>query len=127
MIGIGAGVEGSPTLSELSSETNLVLVYRIGASGSDGDDGRTDLSYVEIEGEVGIGVEFMGLRPSVGARVSGISGEISNQNDPEFEGLVNAGGFVDLRYRMPNAPLFASVRGSFGDLTGVDVMFGVVF
>ena len=69
----------------------------------------------------------MGWQPVVGVLINSIGGEISNQNDPDFEGALNAGAYIDMSYRAPNAPLFATVRGSFGDLTGFDVMFGFVF
>lgn len=127
MFGVSFGLEGDPGLVDLGSDTELILRYRLGASASQGDDGLTDLAYAEIEGEVGIGFDWMGLRPVVGAQFSALKGEIENQNDPEIEGMVNAGGFVDLRYRPDNTPFFASVRGSFGDLEGVQVMAGFVF
>jgi hypothetical protein len=72
----------------------------------------------QIKQSLGIVAQIVGQR---------IGGEISNQNDPDFEGALNAGAYIDMSYRAPNAPLFATVRGSFGDLTGFDMMFGFVF
>jgi hypothetical protein len=96
---------------------------------------EADLWYAEVETEIAIGVDFHGLRPSAGGYVSTLFGET------EFNGTVdstevdldadltatNVGFFLEVYYKNPDFPLFASARALSGDVEGVVFSLGASF
>jgi hypothetical protein len=151
--GVGGGVRGIPRLATLSDNVTLILPFRAGIDvvyGKSEIDVEVvptppapsvygtvdvDMVYFGFSGDVGIGVDVYGFQPSVGFALDGLFGTMKIDDtvgqyliddDFRFDGF-NAGGFAELRYKHPDFPVFASVRGLFGNIDGFAVSLGVDF
>jgi hypothetical protein len=141
-IGIGLGVIGRPRLAEIDREVWLVASYRGQLNSVFGEvdvpvfDARTgsflgdqeeDFGYVELESEVGFGVEVNGLSGVLGVYATGIDGEVEiGSRELDLFGS-NAGVFFNLGFEHPDSWFIADIRGIVGDVTGVAVSVGVKF
>ena len=135
LFGFGAGVTGDPDVHEFSDGVSVVIPYRLGFNVTAGEEdvGATEqtLAYAEMESEVGVGIDFAGLRPSVGFYVSSISGTIEiddNITDPEtdFDGA-NAGGYAQISYKHKDVPVYGRFRALAGDVEGFVFTVGAAF
>ena len=150
--GVGGGVKGIPKLAEFNDNISLILPYRGGVDFVYGQGeidvyeiqggtptylGTADVNtlYVDLQGSVGIGVDIHGFQPSVGLAFDGLIGTMKvddtvgqyDIDDDEDISAFNVGGFAELRYKHPDFPVFASVRGLFGNIDGFAVSLGVDF
>lgn len=137
--GMGGGVAGTPIIADISADANLTLPYRVEFSGAfndtDNDQGpfSGDLVYIENRLEVGVGVEWMGLHPSLGVQTSSIVGflsdditDIDNTNDYLVTGF-NPGFYAGIGYKHPEFPVFVDLRFLAGDVSGWTGALGASF
>ncbi len=93
-----------------------------------------DFGYAEGIFEVGFGVGWLGLQPSVGVLVHSIAGisdtdQLSSAvlgNISEISGY-NIGGYFEVLYTHPKVPLMVRARGIAGDIEGATITFGMAF
>ncbi len=122
LIGIGGGVMGSPVLGTASDAgIDFILPWRADVSLVGGEvetgPGAGDVVYGEVHGDIGFGIDWQGLRPSVGLGLSSLSGAVlydSATIDDDLSGF-NAGVFFDVRYKHPEFPMYAHLRVQSGD------------
>lgn len=146
LFGIGVGARGTPVLRRLRDGVSVVLPYRAGVNLVQGDGRFTDtaggsllvapttegdLAYFEQEFSVGLGLNVRGFQPSVGLYGSFFAGLVDDEivansaNDElEFEAS-NSGVFVQLEYAGTDVPITFGVRGTVGNVEGVEGFFGV--
>ena len=127
--GIGGGVKGMPKVGDRTAPVVVVLPYLVQFAGAGGHDDITNdsLFYFELQMEVGVGVDWMGLRPTVGVMGNSIAGILdvdAIQSDATLKGT-NIGGYGEIRYKPPGAPVYFRLRGILGNFQGVQ--FGVAF
>lgn len=128
--GIGGGVKGAPVVGRIRDEVAMLVPYRAELSlvrGDNADDSEWDMQYVDFHADVGFGIDWKGLRPSVGIALSGISGEIDGYGTTSDLSGGNGGVFLDLSYRSPEFPLYGHVRAQAGDYRLVMLGIGVEF
>ena len=137
--GGGLGIIGDPTLVPLGEAIDLVLPFKAGLNATVGDtrfeimsqEFKSDIAYIEFEGDVGIGVRLFGFVPSVGLYVSSINGKGEGcpglaGDDFDFDGY-NTAGFFDLYYKHDAIPLFGRGRLLAGDVDGFTLAIGLRF
>jgi len=146
LFGFGLGVIGVPTLKRVSDGVRVVAPYRAGFNVVIGEGNFTDatgptllkspteegdLAYLETEFSVGVGVNAHGFQPSFGLFLTSLAGIVddeivadSDDDDLRFEGT-NAGLFLEFAYIGTDVPLTAGVRGTVGDVQGLEAFFGV--
>ena len=146
LFGFGLGVLGTPTLKKVSEGVRVVAPYRAGFNvvvgegnfadttvptllKSPTEDG--DLAYFETEFSVGVGVNAHGFQPSFGLFLTSLAGLVddeivtdSDNDDLHFE-ATNAGLFLEFAYIGTDVPLTAGIRGTVGDVQGLEAFFGV--
>lgn len=133
--GLGGGVKGAPVASELGQDLDLIIPYRADLSAAYGQDtvAATDrgLAYLEFQAEVGIGVDWVGLRPSVGVVLSALGGafvaDASGVEDKYTMAGTNLGYFFDLIYKHADFPLYPHVRFQGGDYAATTFGIGGKF
>ena len=133
--GIGGGMVGAPTVGDDSGEVDLIVPYRwdlsVAAGKEDDFAGGTDdaeLVFGELFVDLGFGIDWRGLRPSVGIEGSLLRGTINSDTraDPDVDGF-NAGFFAELRYKHPEAAIYGVFRQHFGDIDGPEFGLGFGF
>ena len=133
--GLGGGMVGAPTVGDNSGEVDLIVPYRWDlnvAAGKENDfAGGTDdaeLVFGEFFADLGFGIDWRGLRPSVGVEASVLRGTINSDvlADPDIDGF-NVGFFAELRYKHPEVALYGVFRQHFGDIDGSEFGLGFGF
>ncbi len=140
--GVLVGARGMQFVGEFDeSKISLVMPWRVDASfamGTTRDGGLVDeLGYRELHSELGLGVNWNGLRLSLGASLSSIDGT-GTFDSPQFgSGSAsvryldlsgeNLGIFFDVRYQPPSLPVYGNLRVSTADDSGTSFGLGVRF
>lgn len=137
--GGGLGIVGDPTLVPLGETIDLVLPFKAGINATVGDtrfeiltqEVKSEIAYVEFEGDIAVGVRLFGFVPSVGFYVSSIHGRGEGfpdfaADDFDFDGY-NTAGFFDLYYKHDAIPLFGRGRLLAGDVEGFTLAVGLRF
>lgn len=139
--GLGGGMKGTPVIAELSPDVDLILPYRgdlsLAAGADDVNSGGTTydraLVYIDLHLEAGIGIDWMGFRPSLGLAMSSLGGafvqEPTNTSD-EFKYTLagtNFGYFLDLFYKYADFPMYGHLRFQGGDYQMTTFGIGVKF
>lgn len=130
--GMGFGAQATPGIYSFKNGAKLILPYRSGFTMSGGryKNGLSEGDYALFEwvGELGIGVDYHGWRPSVGFTVKRAVGTLAFDNEPnnadEWEDLNDirgsyGGGYAELAYRSGAVPVQLAVRGIAGSENGV--------
>ena len=133
--GLGGGVKGAPVVTELGQDAALIIPYRGDISLAYGSDsiGITDraLAYAEFHADVGLGLDWLGLRPSVGVALSTLGGayvaDAAGLEDKFTMVGTNVGFFVDLLYKHADFPLYGHVRVQGGDYAMTTFGIGAKF
>ena len=135
VFGAGGGVMGAPVVSEVNQDLVLIIPYRADISLAFGSDsvGPVDraLGYAEFHGDVGFGLDWLGLRPSIGLAISSLGGAYvldpgGGDQDYTLSGF-NAGFFLDILYKHPDFPLYGHLRFLTGDYSGTVIGIGGKF
>lgn len=129
MSGVEVGARGIQPVGDFDDTTiTLVLPWGFSAGfavGAGRDLGLIhDLLYRELHAEAGVGMQWKGLRASLGAAFSSIDGE--GTYDLPIGGVSslslsagNAGLFFDVRYSVPSFPVNLGLRAMAGDYSTV--------
>lgn len=135
LFGLGGGAMGTPVLTDLGKDVDLILPWRGDISGAAGSDsvGPIDraLVYLELHLDIGIGIDWKGLRPSVGIALSSIGGTLAHEavgSDLTYTMAgANAGGFLDVQYKHADFPLYGHLRLQGGDYESAILGVGARF
>lgn len=133
--GVSIGATGEIPLYRFENECEIFATYGVGGTFVDGGDltvsGATgDYSYFEGSFESGVGVQYRGLRPSIGFTTKSQVGNVDfvgegdqDFGDDDFKADV-ASGYLELAYRPEATGFAASVRGLLGQETGAYFTLG---
>jgi hypothetical protein len=122
--GAGGGVKGTPVVSEITPDIDLIIPYRADLSlvFAEGDIGTTDqaMVYADLHLDAGVGVNWRGLRPSLGLALSSVSGvyneEYSGGTDQDWDlSGTNVGFYVEAAYKHEDFPIYGRIRALMGD------------
>ncbi|MFT7664595.1 MAG: hypothetical protein ACI87A_002828 [Planctomycetota bacterium] len=148
LYGIGGGIEGASSVSELAPDVQLVLPFQAGFNFVIGDGKfteqtggsllatgfeETELAYIEAELSGGVGVNYYGFRSSIGLYLSSFKGSTNEDIDAGGDAeefafkATNTGLFLDFRYQNEATPLHGGLRATAGDVTGIEAFFGFSF
>lgn len=137
--GIGGGVIGTPRVNGSDASVGFLIPYRAGlsiAAGTEETAGVDELLvYAELQVEVGVGLDWHGLRPSAGIQLSSLGGvdvldeDLDGDGDDDEATLTgtNFGGFVELYYKHPDFPVYARARAGGGDYDASELAIGVAW
>ena len=143
-LGVGIGVLGYARLNDPDDAVGFLIPYTARLSftlGAEDDvtvmgvTADSALAYFELHGDVGFGLEWMGLRPMVGVQVSTLAGALVFDEDLGADGDddeidltgTNYAPFAELYYKHPEFPLYARFRAGGGDYDGTELAVGAAW
>lgn len=139
--GTGGGAMGTPEIGDGPADTIMVLPWRVDLSLGLGSNALEDVAfdamyYTELHADLGVGLQWNGLQPSIGIAYSQLTGFIESnvkEGDPQDEvGKIdlagsNFGFFLDVKYRPEDWALYAHFRALSGDYEATTFGIGVKF
>jgi len=134
--GVGGGVKGAPTVGDADAEVKMLIPYRADLSLVYGEEDTATadyaLGYVELHADVGFGVEWKGIRPSVGLALSSLAGvyTVSPDSGVDTDDTLtgsNTGIFFDILYKHEDYPVYGHLRALSGDYDVVTLGIGFKF
>lgn len=135
--GFGLGVQAEIDLHRFDNGASLFLPYRAGIAIAGGKDdfggSEADFATFELASSLGLGVDYRGIRPSLGVMHKRLRGGIDFEGDPDTGGDLDAidaetlAGYLELAYHAPASPLQLAVRGLSGEEEGIYVSLGLGF
>ena len=134
---VGGGVIGAPQIGK-GGPIQMILPFRAGISLGAGIEEVAgfdeELVYVDVELEFGFGFRIHGVQPSFGFLVDNFYGLHDSDNpaspafsDPAIITESNVAGFAEVLFKPARAPVFGRLRGTFGNVPGVEFGFGFGF
>lgn len=135
--GFGGGITGAVPVGG-SDQVKIVVPYKyeLGIAAGVEKVSGFDLEWVYYSSslEGGVGVQVAGLQPSVGFTVNSLYGLFESDNpasaanvDPAFVDGLNVGAYAELLYQPANTPISGTIRGYFGQVSGVMFSLGLQF
>jgi hypothetical protein len=133
LYGIGGGVKGTRRVNSDEQKVAVVVPYRFDLSllggQEDGVLGDATVAYLELQVDLGVGVNWQGIQPSVGASLSSLFGYVALDtpyDDATLE-ATNFGVFSELLYKHPEVPVYVRLRGTVGDIERAEFGVGVTY
>lgn len=137
--GLGGGVRGFARMNAAEDPVAFGVPFLASLAIVAGEDEPLGvdetLAYLEFQGSVGFGLDWMGLRPSAGFQVSSVGGIDVVEADVDMDGdddeyLItgtNFGPYAELAYKHPDAPLYVRFRAGGGDFESAELAVGFVW
>jgi hypothetical protein len=124
--GVAGGIVGAPRVGNKDSAVGLLIPYLVQFGIGYGDENSVSLLYLDTRLEVGFGIDWKGIQPSVGLISSSIVGGLDDSILDESALLTgfNLGGYAELKYKHPELGLYGRLRALFGDVEGVEASLG---
>jgi len=134
---VGGGVIGAPEIGK-GGPIQMILPFRAGFSLAAGLEEVAgfdeELVYLDVELEFGFGIRVHGVQPSFGFLVDNFYGLHDSDNpaspafdDPAIISESNVAGFAEVLFKPARAPVFGRLRGTFGQVPGIEFGFGFGF